>query len=31
MGRRVWSIGPDGKDDKGAPPADIALVVDNAP
>ena len=27
-GRRVWSIGPDEKDDQGAPPADIALLVE---
>lgn len=27
-GRRVWSIGPDGKDDAGDPPADIALLVE---
>ena len=27
-GRRVWSVGPDHKDDHGDPPADIALAVD---
>lgn len=30
-GRRVWSIGPDGHDDHGQPPKDIALQVELPP